>query len=357
MRQDWIDIAKGAGIVLVVLGHTVVPHDSWICRVIFAFHIPFFFLISGYLFDDQKYKGQISTLFSNRVRRLLFPYFAAGGILYLYFLCVTYWLSPEDPLTILVMFVKGLAYGVGFPVKQFPTIPPIGTMWFLVSLFTATIIFYGILSLVSRRSLTVQWLAVVLVSLIGYLIGTLVIFLPWNIDIALTAQIFIFAGYRLRQSKAAQEWLYLPLPMLLIFGLFVFTIRPFDMNQRYYGNPLVTFSCAISGSFLLIGIAKRISAMKIPGFNSGLAYLGKMSLIILIYHAQDEAHLHWNTFISWYGSLFKCWPALFMARLVYSVLIIELFKRIPFINRIFFPRQFFASGAGQHASVPSHYPK
>lgn len=47
-RIDWIDVAKGIGIILMVMGHTSMP-DA-INRWIYSFHMPLFFLLSGLLF-------------------------------------------------------------------------------------------------------------------------------------------------------------------------------------------------------------------------------------------------------------------------------------------------------------------
>ena len=58
-RLDWIDIAKGIGIILVVLGHTLVPQvretgfAGFLWIFIYNFHMPLFFFLSGYLFEKD----------------------------------------------------------------------------------------------------------------------------------------------------------------------------------------------------------------------------------------------------------------------------------------------------------------
>ena len=42
-RLQWIDVAKGIGIILMVLGHTSIP--QMLSNFIWAFHMPLFFLI------------------------------------------------------------------------------------------------------------------------------------------------------------------------------------------------------------------------------------------------------------------------------------------------------------------------
>ena len=43
-RLDWIDIAKGIGIISVLMGHNV----SQLKPIIYAFHMPLFFILAGY---------------------------------------------------------------------------------------------------------------------------------------------------------------------------------------------------------------------------------------------------------------------------------------------------------------------
>ena len=45
-RVEYIDIAKGIALFLVVWGH-LVPDDSTVFRIIFSFHMPLFFILSG----------------------------------------------------------------------------------------------------------------------------------------------------------------------------------------------------------------------------------------------------------------------------------------------------------------------
>ncbi len=45
-RIEWIDTAKGIGILLVIIGH-IVPFDSNISRFIFSFHMPLFSSFQG----------------------------------------------------------------------------------------------------------------------------------------------------------------------------------------------------------------------------------------------------------------------------------------------------------------------
>ena len=67
----WVDIAKGIAIFLVIMGHTYPPGGE-VCKFIFLFHMPLFFLVAGYLYNYEKYKNNFINLIKSSVKRLLF---------------------------------------------------------------------------------------------------------------------------------------------------------------------------------------------------------------------------------------------------------------------------------------------
>ena len=71
-RIEWIDVAKGICIVLMVVGHTRLP--SIISNWIWSFHMPFFFFISGMTFKVGNYKS-LNFFLYRKLRTLLVPFF------------------------------------------------------------------------------------------------------------------------------------------------------------------------------------------------------------------------------------------------------------------------------------------
>jgi fucose 4-O-acetylase-like acetyltransferase len=55
-RIEWVDTAKGIGILLVILGHTILL--PFISVPIYAFHMPLFFLLSGLFIKANKYENK-----------------------------------------------------------------------------------------------------------------------------------------------------------------------------------------------------------------------------------------------------------------------------------------------------------
>ena len=54
-RLDWIDIAKGIAMILVIVGHTV-PNPSPLRHAIFSFRMPVFFILAGYTFRPKPWR-------------------------------------------------------------------------------------------------------------------------------------------------------------------------------------------------------------------------------------------------------------------------------------------------------------
>ena len=74
---DWIDVSKGLGIYLVVLGHTNI--DPRLQQFIYLFHMPLFFFLSGYL---HTVNANFGRFFRKKVIHLLVPYASFMLLLY-----------------------------------------------------------------------------------------------------------------------------------------------------------------------------------------------------------------------------------------------------------------------------------
>ena len=82
-RIAYIDAAKGIGILLMILGHTgmyglpVVMH-----KMIYSFHMPMFFIISGFLFNTKKYENVAFSKFIKReFIKYIIPYFVFAAVI------------------------------------------------------------------------------------------------------------------------------------------------------------------------------------------------------------------------------------------------------------------------------------
>ena len=78
-RIQWIDIAKGISIILVVYGHSGLNNVPIIGSWLHAYRMPFFFFVSGLLFSGAKYSTIVPFL-RKRIKTLYRPYFLFCGI-------------------------------------------------------------------------------------------------------------------------------------------------------------------------------------------------------------------------------------------------------------------------------------
>lgn len=94
-RVEWLDNAKGIGIILVIIGHSLITKiksdyyiADWLFRYIYSFHMSFFLFISGVIFSNAKeryFTYNASDYLKKKFRSLLVPYFSYSLIIFFLF--------------------------------------------------------------------------------------------------------------------------------------------------------------------------------------------------------------------------------------------------------------------------------
>lgn len=79
-----MDITKGIGIILVILGHTEYPYRD----LIYTFHMPLFYIVTGYLFDFSKWENDMKGFIKNRFFKLIVPYLYSCVFFYFIWLVI-----------------------------------------------------------------------------------------------------------------------------------------------------------------------------------------------------------------------------------------------------------------------------
>lgn len=280
MRYNWIDSLKGFGVILVILGH--LPTSPELHKYIFSFHLPLFFFISGYLFNQKKY-SPAGKFITSRIRSLLFPYFSLTVVSYLIFVLVSYFSYGKFYLPYGGDFSKTMysTLYASFNFDHFNSVLFNGPLWFLPCLFVTSLIFYFLFKLFNK-SLNLLIVATVLVSIIGYYsVNYLPRALPWSIDIALNAVTFYSAGYLFRnyfEDKFFRIAKIIIIPLLLI-SLFSINMNITDLNLWKFNENYFTFYLiALSGILSYTYIFRKI------GSSRFLEYYGKNSLIVFGLH-------------------------------------------------------------------------
>ena len=141
-RVVWIDISRGIAIISVIIGHSLGNYfPNYLASVIFAFHMPIFFILSGYLYREKSF----SSIFKNNFFNLILPYFAVILIETVILIVCRFLPNPllYSRFGSLKQLLFAAIYGIGgaavTPWKN--NIPWIGAIWFLLAMFFGSQIF------------------------------------------------------------------------------------------------------------------------------------------------------------------------------------------------------------------------
>jgi polysaccharide biosynthesis protein PslL len=287
-RNKIIDVVKGIGILLVVFGHNwITLHgDREIFRVIFSFHMPLFFFLSGIFLKEST---PFRVFLKSRTDTLLKPYFvvlAALGTIQLLWAIIKSSVTTQK-----LYYFVGLVYGTGKTISWAP-------FWFLPHLFISSFFALIVLTIIKRRA-WITFISIIMLSIgIHFIdafyrpdltnIGSISINnlpgLPWSLDlIPITSSLIIF-GYLLRDW--VKKMTFSPIGFLLatiVFScLHYYFDETIDLNERIYGNALISTLQAAIGTYLTISIAAIIQ--NYSRLQKPLAYIGSGTLFILMFH-------------------------------------------------------------------------
>jgi len=279
-RIDYVDFAKGIGIVLVVLGHCVSTNTS-IGRWIFSFHMPLFFFLSGFCLDNSKYTN-FKSLFLKRIQQLIIPY-----VSFVVILVSLQALFFGDGTFITALYVQ---------FKRFISDGGIGATWFLPVLFFSELVYFLCLKLVACSKLFL-FILLVSLSIVGNILHSLELDLPFSLSAVLPAVLFYGFGNILNGTiqeamrKFGNKRMLLLIPILgLLTVVLSIVINPainmcLNRMTPYFLGYLGAFTgiCLI---FLMSNFLARFSKKSFFLDQSKIVikYLGLNTLSILAFH-------------------------------------------------------------------------
>lgn len=178
-RIEYIDLFRGFGIVMMIMGH--IGFGSFFDKWIHIFHMPMFFIISGYFWKNQPFVSMLKK----KCRTLLIPYFVFGIIhLILHFIRVGH-IDAHG----LYLFLWENTAEAGVPIA--------GALWFLTAMFFSEVIFWC----VQRLRIAIGLVATTLIALVGMTCATFLPFrLPYAIDVGMVGVGFYFVGKLIRDK-------------------------------------------------------------------------------------------------------------------------------------------------------------
>ena len=269
-RNIALDITKGIAILLVIIGHCgTIPYMPY-RHLIFTFHMPLFFLVSGYLYKQRTFKES----FSKDIVHLGTPYVATCIAIVLFYLL--YWLKTGNSKPFSYYAIASLwGNGTKHTCRFLGDSPIIGAIWFLPALLVCKNT-YNLLPSKNRLlfSSTIFVLATV--------IGRYLVFIPFSVLSGLSAIVFYAIGDFLKRIKRIPiaYWI-----IGIICWVISFKFSRINLVQPRLDLYFVDVIGATTVSLLVYCVSKPIS--KIPIISPFLSWAGKSSLLILCFHLID----------------------------------------------------------------------
>lgn len=276
MRDDTFDVMKGIGIIAMIIGHCQVPRI--IGDVIFAWHMPLFFIISGYFYKPSPIKEYTKKNF----RALVVPYLITATLMFLFSLLKFYFDEEADIIHPFIgIFVASGSKGLPMLGDYF-----VGAIWFLLALFWCRVI-YNIIS--EKTSKQISGIIIITIGILSTYIGTK-IFIPTDFLQGLSAMVFFYVGHIFRKHdlfKVRPNWLIITLGVLIIIASLLSCNNdyPMSMVRCYYSYYPINVVAACFCTYLLYHI---VLYGKDNHLNKIIAYLGKMSMLIMCVHIVDS---------------------------------------------------------------------
>lgn len=282
-RVAWVDTAKFFGMMLVIAGHHEAFGDLG-RSVIFSFHMPLFFFLTG-LFERK---------------REMFQVIKRGGISYL---------IPYAILVVLSAFTAGWLRGTWFGAwgvenyemdwilkSSFAYGNGWSLMWFLPCLFTASVLMELLFFLVRN-----DWIRGILILVINVVTA---LYIPgplyWELHEALMALLFLYLGYlvrtylldenlRLKESVRKSGWFYGEL--MVAAGFWIYCV-----GKRYYVNMVRPSYPAYPLSVVaaVCGIEIFLLLMAMLPANGFMMKMGSSSLVIYMVHCLEHNLIPWD---------------------------------------------------------------
>ena len=261
----WIDVFKGIGIIAVVVGHI---WDGLISRMIYVFHMPLFFFISGYL---SKPVMDYRAFFTKKVKSLIIPY-----IVYLSLLYMAFHGFPE-------LTLKRIAINIARPIIGGRFLGgTLGVFWFVTCLFLTQQIMNYLLVKFERKTVLCIMIFFLVLSYINALVFP-EFWLPWDANVVLASAPIYYIGYTFKKKVFKLNNIIIFIGIILVCGFtYLYPNNFYDMKKAIYGYPFITF---ISSILLILGVkiaAEYLAEREI--FEKPIAELGKASMVIMYLH-------------------------------------------------------------------------
>lgn len=308
-RIEFIDLAKGVCILLVVLSHTHVD-----VPFLLYIRMPLYFLLSGLFF--KLYDGFVD--FSIRkTNKILIPFLFFYLISFGIYLLIRHFLPDIKINTVVDEFY--------FTDPLFSRLCFNNPLWFLISLFTVNIIFY--ISLSCNKHIIFQSVVAILCAIAAFIIKDADIKVPLYLGNTLFYYPFFFFGYYLKSTNLLIEsdkkggWKKdLFLAGILVIAGIVLVIFPIHYNIKAY-------FIGLAWVVALLLVLKQIKRVPV------ISYYGRYSIIILCtsYLVYSPLQVIVRKIVNW--SDIPCNLFVFLLTILIELIVIKLcLKYLPHVT-------------------------
>lgn len=288
-RIEYFDLARGIAILCVILAHfPVLEIPGLLSRACFSFHMPLFFLISGYFFRDKLF----SDFLSSKSKQLLIPYLICLiGIIGSSVLWSVYLQREESIEQSILNWIWAGLYGSGMLYTEPFWIEAIGAIWFLPALFWALLLLYFCL----RRKNPLIW--IVIAILIGFYTKKY-FWLPLSIQSSLICVVYLYIGYRFKQKDVLNRIFVRPFWAAAVFLLWAVYLAvgggKLYLVRGYFGLGLLyDLFFSVIASVAVLYLCWRISGLKWK-IKNVLLFWGRNFLKVLCIHVIELNTFPWD---------------------------------------------------------------
>ena len=284
-RNIQMDILRGIGIILIVLGHCGFPQTHFL----YLFHLAIFFIVSGYFFKEEhvKDKESLKKFIINKIKRLYLP-FVIGNIICVLLNNFFINVNLYSNLTHSYYSIKEIIINILKVILFRGHTEMLGATWFLQILFIITIAYAIIEFIIKKYSIKTKTVIQLVVSLIFFSIGYYLVAKNINIKIissqVLTCYILFDFGRKISKYKMETKDSTKMLIMITSFMLLVILnkLGTIELSQHKYTNPIYFISVSILGWYFIYELSYFVSKTK--KLASSLQYIGENTMPIIFCH-------------------------------------------------------------------------
>ena len=327
-RVEYVDIVKGIGITLVVMGHNdfalIAPFAH---KLIYSFHMPMFFFMSGLFFKPDL---PFWAFVQHRFKKLLKPFFFM--LLFIYLTSISF--SKVSILEASSRLLKAM-YGNGHYLDWVQ-------LWFLPHLFVVSLFAYFFVRAIRQTKLSrVRWVLLTGLYIVGVLsiklfstfefnlLGKdLIVYgLPFSLDLVLISGFFFILAYELNQKQYV-TLLESPLTLFMSGLTLIFLVWYFpskiDFNIRQFDSLPVNTIEALLGIVFILALSKQLE--RVNWLSTLFTYIGQASLIVLIFQVPIQDYWGQKLLAVTNNLSFSYWVS-FSAGVIGPIIINALFIR------------------------------